>query len=50
MEAPGLKVMKFPGVSQECPEATPDPSGGNLQRAAEAYVWKVVSLTPTWLL
>ena len=45
-KVPWLKV----GNSQECPRvsrATPTTQGGVfLQRAAEAYVWKVVSLTP----
>ena len=42
-EVLGLKI----GNSRECPGATPNLRGGVvLQRAAEAYVWKVGSFTP----
>ena len=42
-EVPGLEVGKFSGVSR----SDPQPRGGEgiMQRATEAYVWKVVSLT-----
>ena len=39
--SPGTKSREFPGVSRECPGATPTTPGGGgvLQRTAKAYIW-----------